>query len=345
MNDRMVPVGPAGVTLRDDGQGGREIVRASETTTAAASTGAEMEVRARYAMARQFPRSDDTARIRLLSDCSRVQFADVAIYSKPIGNGKQAKGLSIRFAEAARSRWGNLYVRSVVVLDDPEKQILRVSATDLETNNTEETDVLIEKTVERRLLKDGQIAIRSRINSTGDLVYVVQADEGAFLTKRKAEEAKAKRQVILAMIPGDILDECKAKVAVTQRNRDAADPTAAKKALFDGFASIGIIPTEIENKYLGHSVDIITPDEMIELRAVYAALRDGEVKSWTDVVEAKNSVSGPGAKKQNSKVEEARAAVSARVSKIRGRTVDNTQDNTGSTSANKAESEHGGEGQ
>jgi hypothetical protein len=318
-NNAMIPAPPAGVILRDDGQGGREIVRGSETSTASLAAGAEMEVKARYAMARQFQRNDDNARILLLKDCARPQFADVAIYSKPVGGGKRAEGLSIRFAEAARSRWGNLHVRTQMILNDSEQLIMRVSATDLETNNTEEIDVPIEKTVERRNLKEGQVAIRSRINSTGDLVYLVAADEGSLLTKRKAEEAKAKRQVILAMIPGDILDECKAKIKLTQRTRDAEDPTAARKALFDAFAGLGIMPKEIEDRYLGHAIETTTPDEMFELRAVFAALRDGEVKSWSDVVAAKNADTG---KPAEGKVAEAKSAIAAKADKLRGRKPD-----------------------
>src|SRR4029079_9723076 len=127
-------------------------------------------------MASQRRRSDDEARIRLLQSCSRPGFAETGIYRKPVGSGKHAEGLSIRFAEEARRQWGNIETRTQVILDDTEKRILRVSATDLETNVTESVDVIIEKTVERRQLKDGQSPIRQRINSYGDLVYLVPAD-------------------------------------------------------------------------------------------------------------------------------------------------------------------------
>lgn len=283
MNEQAMMV-PAGSTARR-GAGGDEMIRSAETSESAMTAQVTAEVQARYVMAKRAPRSSADARIMLLRECERPGFAACAVYQKPIGGGKSAEGLSIRFAEAAERAWGNIGISKAIVFDDAEKRIVRVTAVDFESNVIESVDVLIEKTVERKFLKDGQQPLRSRVNSYGDIVYLIPADEGSMLTKQKAEVAKAKREVVLGMIPGDIRDECLAEAKLTQRRTDAVDPAAAVKKLCDAFADINVRPTDLE-RYLGHPVEACSPVELVELRAIYAAVREGEA-TWNEVMMSK----------------------------------------------------------
>jgi hypothetical protein len=275
----------AGLVRRDE-FGAEQLSRSSEIGSTALATAAKAEVEARYIVAARAPRNWLDTRSRLLAECDRPRFADVAIYRKPIGGGKNAEGLSIRFAEAAHRTAGNIHVSKVVISDDAEKRTIRVTATDLEANNSESVDVVIDKTVEKSFLKEGQRPLGTRINSYGKLVYLVPGSEGELLTKQKAEAAKAKREVVLGIIPGDIIDECKERVRITQERRDAADPQAALKKICDAFASRGVKPSDLET-YLGHAIEGASPAELMELRQAYVCIDTGEA-TWPELIGAKH---------------------------------------------------------
>ena len=275
---------PGGGTARAE-FGALEVHRATEVSSSALVAQAQAEVQSRYIVALQRPRNVLDARSRMLAECKRAGFAEVAIYRKPIGGGKAAEGLSIRFAEVALRAWRNVHVSKVVIADDDQKRTVRVTATDLESNVAESVDVVVEKFVERKQLRDGQRPIRSRVNSYGDLVHLVPADEGSMLTKQKAEVAKAKREVVLALIPGDILEECRAQVRHTQQSEIKDDPTVALKRLCDAFAGLNVRVVDLE-EYLGHSIENASPAEIEELRGVHVVLREGEA-NWPEILQAK----------------------------------------------------------
>lgn len=254
---------------------------AHETTTAHSAALAKAEVEARFAVAVHRPRDMDEARVALLADCRRPHFAAVARYSKPVG-GKPIEGPSIRFAEAALRHLGNVEVSSPVVYEDDEKRIVRVTVCDLESNLTHRTDITIAKTVERRKLGNGQKPISTRQNTYGETVYIVAATDDELNVKQAALVSKALRTLALRIVPGDLVDEAMDAVIETQQRGDKTDPEAAKKRVVDAFASIGVSPASLK-EYLGHDVASCAPAELVHLRAVYAAIKDGET-TWKDVV-------------------------------------------------------------
>jgi len=278
----IVPV-QAGMVARDGGLGDRSIERSAETSSTAVAEQARAKVQARYLVAMQRPRNMDDVRVRLLRECKRPGFARTARYRKPVGRG--VEGPSIRFAEAAVRLMGNIVIESPVTYDDPSKQILCVSVTDLETNATYSLDVTIEKTVERSQVKDGQRTLGMRSNSQGRTTYLVEATEDDLLNKRAALLSKAIRTLSLRLLPGDILEECMETCLATQSQQDAADPDAARKAIADAFAGIGVLPAQL-SEYLGHPVAQVTVSELVELRGLFMAIRDGEA-SWADAMAMK----------------------------------------------------------
>jgi hypothetical protein len=296
MNTAMTPSGAAPMVAREE-FGGRQLATVQETATAAVQAAARAAVEARFIMALQRPRDWDHARVRLLRECSRRGFAEVARYSKPVG-GKHLVGLSIRFVEAAIRCAGNIDVSVSTLYDDAFKRIVRVCVTDLESNATYASDIAIEKTVERRSLKGNQVALSSRTNSTGDTVYLVASTEDELLTKQGALVSKAVRTLGQRLLPGDILDECEAKIESTLRSEVERDPDGERKRICDAFAGLGVLPRDLE-AYLGHPVASTSPAELRDLRAVYVGLRDGEA-SWADVLAEKagggEERSGEGAK-------------------------------------------------
>lgn len=274
---------------------GQEMVVQHETASAAIAARTRAQIEARAIMAMQRPRNWDDVRTRLLKECKRPGFAKAARYRKPVGQG--IEGPSIRFAEAALRYMTNVAIETTVIYDDPQKEVLRVSVADLEANVPYETEVIVQKTVERRKLGRGQIPIATRANSFGDTVYIVSATDDECLNRTNALVSKALRTLALRLLPGDILDECMAMCIRVAEDEDAKDPNAARKQLVDAFFDIGVTATQLQN-YIGHALDTLAPAELTRLRAVYAAIRDGET-TWQEVAEEDGAAEAPAEKKPN----------------------------------------------
>jgi len=253
------------------------------SATAALAAKAKAEAEARYLYAMHRPRSLAQVRAALLKECSRPAFAQAAIWNKPVGNGLE--GLSIRFAEAAARAYGNLSMETAQIYDDERTRVVRITVTDLETNTPWSQDVSVDKLVERKHLRRGQVAVSMRANTYGDQVYVVEATEDELAVKQAAAQSKALRTLILRCIPGDLQDEAFAACKRTIADESARDPQAARNALCDGFARLGVQPVQLE-AWLGHTLDSISDREFNALRGIGVALRDGET-SWDAVMEVR----------------------------------------------------------
>lgn len=256
-----------------------------ETSSTAVAAREKAAVEARFVMAVKRPRVPENARLRVLEACKRPRFAESARYRKPIG-GKAIEGLSVRFAEEIGRLWGNLYVVTTVVFDDRERRIYRVSATDLETNMAQDQDVVVEKFVERKKVKSGDEVIGKRTNSYGDTVYMKVATEDEILVKANAAISKARRNLILTLIPSDIREEAEERCVATVRDRDAEDPTAATKRVLDAFYVLGVAADQIV-ALLGKPMQQINPGDLQLLRSIHTALKEGEV-TWAEVMEDKS---------------------------------------------------------
>lgn len=282
-----------------------EVQTQAEVASVAVAAQAKAAVEARYIMAMKRPRDLREVELRLLHECKRPGFAAVARYEKPIGKDKSKwpKGPSIRFAEAALRCLGNVMPETMVIFESEQQRILQVVCTDLESNLTYSAQIVVQKTVERKFLKDGQVAISTRINSYGDPVHLVEATEDDLLNKQNALVSKALRTLALRLLPGDILEACMAEVLKTLRSDIQKDPDAALKAMLAAFFDVNISPTDIA-AFLGHSVERIQPAEIEELRAVYSAIKDGEA-TWDAVMEAREST---GSAELHQEVKETKAA-------------------------------------
>lgn len=275
---------PTGATAREDFDG-RELAMIAETQAAAVAAQAQATVQARYLMALKRPRDLDNVRVALLKECSRPAFAQVARYRKPIGRG--IEGLSVRFAEAAVRCMTNILTETQTIYDDERKRIVRVLVTDLEANVPYSRDVSIDKVVERSIVKDGQRILGQRVNSQGRPTYLVAATEDDLLNKEGALVSKAFRTLALRLIPGDLKDEAERAIIETLTKGVSRDPDAERKKLADAFAGINVTPAALK-EFLGHDLGTCSPAEIVELRAIYAAIRDGEA-TWADTLATKDS--------------------------------------------------------
>lgn len=258
-----------------------------ETSSTVLAAQAKALVEARYTVAIHRPRDLDVVRARLLADAKRPGFAHVAIYRKPIGKdeSKWPVGPSIRFAESAIRAMGNCVVEAVTIFDDKDRRIVRVTATDLESNTSWSNDATIQKTVEKSYVKDGETILSSRTNSYGKPVYTVPATDDDILNKVNALLSKSYRTLGLRLVPGDIVEEVMDECWRTRSTEDAKDPDATRRQIFDAFGRQGVTIEQLK-AYLGHDAKALTSKEQESLRSLFNALKDGET-SWAEIMAEK----------------------------------------------------------
>ena len=267
----------------------------TELAVAFGAAQAKSAVEARYVMALRQPRKHEVVRERLLDECKRPGFAQSAWYVKPIGEG--VEGLSIRFAEAAARCLTNMLIESQMLYEDAEKEVHRVVVTDLENNVTYPDEFPVSKLVERSKLPDGAISMRPvRKNSWGKNVYTITGTEDEIANKRGAAKSKSIRTLMLRILPGDIQDDCTAMIKAIRKDETAKDPSAEQKRIVDAFRELNV-PTDQLIGFIGHPIETCSPAELVKLRGIYGAIRDGEA-TWAAVVE--NKAEAPKAAKEPS---------------------------------------------
>jgi hypothetical protein len=281
MDNGMEVVNPSQVMSQNFS--GRQISQNHGTADTAMAAQVKAQVEARYLIAMHRPRDLDQVLERLLRECRRPSFADSAMFSVPRG-GSKIEGLSIRFAEAAARCFTNINTEVYAIYDSSEKRTLRIQVTDLESNQSFSRDVTIVKSIERRRVSPGQEVLGVRTNSQGQQVYSVQATDDELMQKEGALVSKNIRTLILRIIPGWLQDEAMEVIQATARDRAAQDPDAQKRLVLKSFNSMGITASAIK-EYLGcEDVDMMmTPDEIVDLRALFASLKEGHVR-WADVL-------------------------------------------------------------
>lgn len=256
-----------------------------ESASSAVAAQARAMVESRYVMAMRNPRNWDQVRLDLMKECKRPSFADnkSAYYVKPIGAG--VEGLGIRFVEVALRCMKNVLVETTMIFEDELKELHRVSVTDLEANITYPLDVRVSKTVERSKPNSDGTYISSRKNSYGKEVFTVVGTDDDILNKRGALVSKAIRTIGLRIIPGDLCDEAESIIKRVRLDKAASDPDAERRHLVDAFAELGVSATDMTS-YLGHLLAQCSPVQLVQLRGIYGAIKDGEA-TWQTVMQNK----------------------------------------------------------
>jgi hypothetical protein len=269
-----------------------------ETASTMMAAQGKAMVEARYVMAMRNPRNWDQTRHDILTECRRPSFAGnkSVYYVKPIGQG--VEGLGIRFVESALRHMRNVLTEPIMIFEDEAKETHRVTVTDLEANITYSMDVKVSKTVERSKPADDGSYISMRLNSYRKAVYTVPAQDDDLLNKRGALISKAVRTLGLRIIPGDIQDEAIEIIKAIRLDDAARDPAAERKRIVDAFGALGVKAVDLV-EYLGHDLDQCSPAELVGLRGIYGAIRDGEA-TWVEVMDNKAKQDDDG-KKQSPK--------------------------------------------
>lgn len=272
-------------TIVDEQGAPRAIVKRApageiETAGKAAAMRVRAETEAMYALARQFPRDLDQVRLDIIESCKRPRFAMTARYKVPRA-GKFIEGPSIRFAEEVARRLGNVYINCTVSHEDSEVRIIRVVVIDLQSNTPYSDETVISKTMDRRELKPGQVALSQRVNTSGHVVFTVATPNGELLPIEGAAKSKIIRNLLIRILPSDILEEAMDQVVATLKSGDKKDPAGARKALIDSFAAINVQPSQLRD-YLGAELAGMTDAQLDDLRGIYVGIKDGQI-TWKDI--------------------------------------------------------------
>lgn len=218
-----------------------------------AITRAEVDIQ--IATAHRFPRSMQTFKRRAVEMATLDEdTAASCIYSRPVGGGKFAEGLSVRTAEIVGACYGNLRVGAMIVEQTERYVTARGFAHDLESNFASSCEV-IESTVK----KDGK-----------------PYDERMRVVIAKACLAKARRDATFQVVPKAL---CK-PIETAARSVALGDVTTLDKrrdAVMAWVSKLGIDAARVFA-----ALQIIGPDEigmeqLATLTGLKTAIKDGEV--------------------------------------------------------------------
>jgi hypothetical protein len=285
----------------------REIPEYVEQNVSMVQQYATARIQSAYQVALARPRQIEVVRQEVLRECQRPSFctpdetkngSSLAIYRVPRGSVKQSDGTwtnnniegpTIRFAEMLLRSWRYLSIEVNPMGEDDKQRMLQVICTDYQSCNFTSEIVAVPKTVERKKPKAGDEVVSQRTNTYGDPVYLVKATDDELAMRTNALISKARRNLILQAVPGWLIEEGVDMVRTTARTKDAQDPDAARRKLFDAYRSVGVSVEQIVD-YLGHT-NALSPAELEDLRGYYSGIKDG-FTTWSAVVASKEGQAG-----------------------------------------------------
>jgi hypothetical protein len=234
---------------------------AATAVIAAEQQRAIAEVQAAMMLARANPRDERRALDRILMACARPSLAERAVYEYARG-GTDISGPSIRLAEAIAQAWGNLQYGVRELSRDHENATVQAYAWDLETGTRREVTFQVPLI---RSTKKGSY----RLEDPRD-IYETVANQGA----------RRVRACILALIPGDIVDAAVEQCELTMKAKADVSPEAVAR-MVEAFGELGVTREQIELR-IQRRIDSITPAQIVQLKKIYASLRDGmsNVSDW-----------------------------------------------------------------
>lgn len=248
---------------------GSGIVPRRESNNALADAGQQREiaeVQAAMVIAQRFPRDPKIATDRILNACTRPTLAEGALYSYSRG-GSEITGPSIRLAEAAAQAWGNMQFGIRELEQRNGESTVEAYAWDVETNTRQ---VKVFQVAHKRHTKKGSY----KLDDPRD-IYELVANQGA----------RRLRACILGVIPGDVIEAAVRQCEQTLKTTADTSPEAQEK-LLKAFEQFGVSKAQIE-KRIQCRLDAIRPAQIIQLKKVYASLRDGmsDPSEWFDAEE------------------------------------------------------------
>lgn len=234
-------------------------VAAPNAAVAMSTTREAQEVQAAVFMAKRFPRDENFAIARIAQTCQRKGLAEKAIYSYPKG-GQNVTGPSIRLAEAIAQSWGNIQSGVVELEQRPGESVCMSYCWDLETNTRDTKIFTVSHSIQTK--KGAKMLTDPRE------IYEHVANQGA----------RRKRACILAVIPKDVVDSAMEACQRTLASGTKEPLIDRLRKMVNVFQTELSVPLESIERYMGYKLDSFTEMDMVTLRGVYTAIKDGASK-------------------------------------------------------------------
>lgn len=232
-----------------------------ETSSSAMVAAAQAQVLARMQQAMIRPRDENRAAQRLHDACSRLSFAEEAMYAFPRG-GSTVEGPSVNIAREAARVFGNMEYGIDVVSEDDDYRTIRGWAWDLETNMRVSADDTFQKLIQRKgkgWIKPDERDLRELTNRRGAIL---------------------ERNAILKLVPRDIVEEaCLQAKRTIEANALKNLPDAIKKVVA-AFQKLNVDVRALE-KWAGVKIAAFTPEHVAKLNPIWKSINDGNSR-WAE---------------------------------------------------------------
>lgn len=219
------------------------------------------EIKGKMFLARQFPRDPEQSLQNVLMECQRPKLAEAAQYEYPKGDSV-VTGPSIRLVEVLARHWGNIDSGVAEIDTHSDHTVVKAYAWDLENNISDEKTFTVQHV---RTTKRGSYKLTDERD-----IYEMVANKAA----------RRKRSCLLAVMPGWYVEAALDACNETLRNSVANGKTIeeVREAVVAAFAEFGVSPDNIAAK-LSRPIDKLDPNDIVKLRHLYAAIKDGFVKA------------------------------------------------------------------
>jgi hypothetical protein len=259
------------------------------------------DLQVNYLMAQQFPRDERAGVDRILNAFARPDLAEKSQYSYSKG-GTDIRGPSIKAMEAIAGAWRNIDTgwrvrsRGVDGHNIPFSEI-EAYAVDLEARTRKRIAFIVPHWRDRGEAKGGGYVLTDERD-----VYELCAN----MAQRRL------RACIEAVIPADVIERAMTQADLTLKAKADTSPEGMAK-MVEAFAPFGITKEHIELR-IQRRLDAITPAQVVNLKRVYASLRDGisDAGEWFDMGEPSTDEAGDDAPEPEGT---GTAAVKARIKK------------------------------
>ena len=254
------------------------------------------EIKGKMYLARQFPRDPEMSLQNVLRECERKDLAEAAQYEFPRGDSV-VRGPSIRLVEVLARHWGNIMSGFTEVDVQGDTTTIKCFAWDLETNASDEKTFSVKH---ERSTKKGNY----RLTDERD-IYEMVANKAS----------RRKRACMLAVMPGWYVDaalEACDKTLSDSLSKSGESLEEIIEKTVTAFAGFGITPEQISTK-LNKDIDKLSNNDIVKLRHLYSAIKDGFVKA----TDAFGIASAPDAALPSTDEENALEALNKKLAKSR----------------------------
>ena len=219
------------------------------------------EIKGKMFLARQFPRDPEQSLQNVLMECQRPKLAEAAQYEYAKGDSV-VTGPSIRLVEVLARHWGNIDSGVAEIDTHSDHTVVKAYAWDLENNVSDEKTFTVQHV---RTTKRGSYKLTDERD-----IYEMVANKAA----------RRKRSCLLAVMPGWYVEAALDACNETLRNSVTNGKTIeeVREAVVTAFAEFGVSPDNIAAK-LSRPIDKLDPNDIVKLRHLYAAIKDGFVKA------------------------------------------------------------------